>query len=206
MAPKYRLVYFDGRGRAELARILFAQAGVEYEDARIPKDKWPALKPNTPFGQLPVLEVNGKQIAQSAALTRYLATEFGLVGSNTLEAAEADMIVGACVDLFNIFKPYMFETDAEKKKEIGLKLMNEHLPNYMKHFERLLTANKGGKGYFVGDKLTWADIAVATAIHPLLERVPVALDDHPLLKEFYERIYGLPNIKAWIAKRPKTDF
>lgn len=44
MAPKYKLTYFNLRGRGELIRLILAQAGVEYEDIRIEKDKWPAMK------------------------------------------------------------------------------------------------------------------------------------------------------------------
>ena len=40
---KYELMYFNGRGRAELTRVAFAIAGVEYEDTRV--TDWPALKP-----------------------------------------------------------------------------------------------------------------------------------------------------------------
>lgn len=31
----------------------------------------------SPFGQLPFLEVDGKKLAQSAAIARFLAREFG---------------------------------------------------------------------------------------------------------------------------------
>jgi len=41
---KYTLVYFDGRGRAEVSRILFELAGVEYEDKRIKGEDWGKLK------------------------------------------------------------------------------------------------------------------------------------------------------------------
>lgn len=44
MAPHYKLVYFNARGRAEHIRLIFAYAGVEYEDVRIPKEKWPEYK------------------------------------------------------------------------------------------------------------------------------------------------------------------
>lgn len=38
------------------------------------------LKPSLPFGQLPVLEINGTRIAQSVAITRYLAKQYNLYG------------------------------------------------------------------------------------------------------------------------------
>lgn len=44
--PKYRLTYFSGRGLAEPTRLVFALAGVEYEDKRITSEDWPALKPS----------------------------------------------------------------------------------------------------------------------------------------------------------------
>ena len=42
--PSYKLTYFSGRGFAEATRMLFAQAGVEYEDVRMTQESWPALK------------------------------------------------------------------------------------------------------------------------------------------------------------------
>lgn len=44
MAPSYKLIYFNARGKAEHIRFIFAYAGIDYEDERIPQDKWPELK------------------------------------------------------------------------------------------------------------------------------------------------------------------
>jgi len=52
----------------------------------------------TPFGKTPVLEVDGKQIHQSAAICRYLAKQFGLNGSSDWEALEIDAIVDTFTD------------------------------------------------------------------------------------------------------------
>ena len=39
-----KLTYFNLKGRAELARLILAQAEVEYEDCRIEREEWPELK------------------------------------------------------------------------------------------------------------------------------------------------------------------
>jgi len=42
--PSYKLYYFNVKGRAEPSRLLFAYAGVEYEDVRVESKDWPSLK------------------------------------------------------------------------------------------------------------------------------------------------------------------
>ena len=36
----YKLYYFNGRGTAEPTRIIFAQAGIKYEDIRFEGEQW----------------------------------------------------------------------------------------------------------------------------------------------------------------------
>ena len=40
----YKLLYFARRSRAEPIRLLFAQAGVKYEDQIVKEDEWPQMK------------------------------------------------------------------------------------------------------------------------------------------------------------------
>lgn len=44
MGAEYKLTYFNMMGRAEPTRLIFAAAGVAYDDHRIEKHEWPALK------------------------------------------------------------------------------------------------------------------------------------------------------------------
>merc|ERR1711887_202314 len=108
-----KLTYFDLRARAEPARLLLAYAGVRYTDYRIPAPwdnpaPWAAMKPTTPYGQTPLLSWDGEVIAQSMAITRFLAAQFGLKGKNNLESAQVDEVVA--------IKTH-FETDPVKKAE-----------------------------------------------------------------------------------------
>jgi glutathione S-transferase len=85
----YKLVYFNARGLGEPSRYIFAAAGQDYEDFRFEREDWPKHKPNTPFGQAPVLEITDGsstiQISQSAAIARFLANKFGLAGKTDIE-------------------------------------------------------------------------------------------------------------------------
>jgi glutathione S-transferase len=99
--PKYVLHYFDGRGRAEVARILFRLAGIEFTDNRV-KD-WPESKGLAPLGQLPYLEIDDIKLPQSLAIQRYLAKEANVLGKNNLEQAQADAVVDTCIDGYNAY-------------------------------------------------------------------------------------------------------
>jgi glutathione S-transferase len=80
---QYKLNYFNGRGRAELSRLVFAAAGQKYEDHRFEREQWPELKAKTPFGQAPWLEIhdNGHVtvLAQSVTIGNNFFLDFRLI-------------------------------------------------------------------------------------------------------------------------------
>nr|CAD7455969.1 unnamed protein product [Timema tahoe] len=205
MAPSYKLRYFHSRGQAEHIRLIFAYAKVEYEDERISREKWPEIKKGLPFGVLPVLEVDGKVVGQSMAIARYLAKEFGLAGKDAWENLQCDMLVDTLSDLRQgkdclTGGRYTHPVKKEEKKHI---LIKETIPYYLKKFENVLNENNG---FFVGGAVTWTDLVFAVSLEGF-EAIfgKEALDSYPTLKSFKERIFNLPNIRAWIQKRPVTE-
>ena len=72
--------------------------GIEYENIRISREE--LKRRSFPFGQLPVLEWGGVQVAQSMAICRLIAREVGMAGADPVEDARIDMVVDHVVDHF----------------------------------------------------------------------------------------------------------
>eukprot|EP00983_Pelagomonas_calceolata_P037326 1136288-Pelagomonas_calceolata.AAC.1 len=68
-------------GRAEATRLMLRLGKYPFEmsltaddwDYLLKREEWAELKPKMPFGQVPVLEVDGKMLSQSSAMERYVA-------------------------------------------------------------------------------------------------------------------------------------
>jgi len=200
--PSYKLCYFNGRGLGEVSRLIFAQAGQEYEDFRWERDDWPKHKPNAPTGQGPWLEVDGAKIGQSTAIARYLAKQFDLAGKGDLEQAQVDMVVCCMEDLRNTLMPIFAEKDEEKQAAIRAQILAEKLPAAFERLDNLLTGD-----FFVGNAVTWADLHVAHYLSMLCHfKVEGEIEKYSKLRDHKARVEALPNIAAWIAKRPQSEF
>nr|QWJ89653.1 glutathione S-transferase s3 [Sitophilus zeamais] len=197
MAPTYKLYYFDVAGRGEIIRYLFAYGNQSFEDIRIPKDQWPEHKKKTPYGQLPVLEIDGQPVAQSYAIARYLAKKFNLVGKNDLEALKCDELVNTLEDLLQKGLKYFFENDPAQKEIQGKQFFDEAVPYYLEKFEAIVSKNGG---YTVGSQLTWSDFSFAVTLRELENRHPGLLKPYPALSGLVEKISNLPSVKAWREK------
>ena len=197
--PQYKLTYFNGRGRAEVSRLIFAQAGVQYEDKRISGEEWGQLKSQTPFGALPLLEVDGKVLAGSVVIARFLAERYGLAGSSDVENAEIAGIADSIQDLDTEIITWMMEKDEARKAELKKKLDEELVPKHMSNLEKRVTA----EGWLYGSKVTYADLL----FHAFSSRLPDdVLPKYPGLKALIEKVEALPNIAKWLKERPDSFF
>ncbi|VDM68458.1 unnamed protein product [Strongylus vulgaris] len=212
----YKLTYFDGRGAAEIIRqspeltnhsSVFVLAGQDFEDVRLTQEEWPKHKAEMPFGQVPVLEVDGQQLAQSFAIVRFLSRKFGFAGKTPFEEALVDSIADQWKDFMKEIQPMVKvalgfeEGDLDKlTKEIFLPARDKFF-GYMTKF---LKKNKSG--YLVGDSLTFADLYLAEYFSEFAKKIPGLFDGFPEMKAHAEKVRSNPILKKWIETRPQTKF
>jgi len=199
----YTLFYFNVKALAEPLRYLFAIGGIEYEDVRVTRDEWPALKPTMPMGQMPVLEVDGKRVHQSISMARFLAKTVGLGGINHWEDLQIDIVVDTINDFRLKIAVVSYEPEDDIKEKKLITLNNEVIPFYMEKLEQTV---KDNDGHFALNKLTWADIYFAGIIEYINYMAKRdLLENYPALKALVETVNAIEPIKAWIDKRPVTE-
>ncbi|XP_063433553.1 glutathione S-transferase 1-like [Mytilus trossulus] len=199
--PSYKLSYFKGKGRGELARLMFAAAGKEFEDERLAGEEWLAFKPKTPYGQVPVLTVDGKMINQSGAIVRFLARELGLYGKDNMENTRCDVILETINDIVTDMLKYFFEKNETKKAEALKPLKENSLPKFLKFLTTVLEGN--GNKYLVGSDLTVADIALFDILEWFNDAAfSGAIDDYSAIQSLVDRVKSVPNIKKYLEIRP----
>ncbi|PIC47038.1 hypothetical protein B9Z55_006521 [Caenorhabditis nigoni] len=203
----FKLIYFPLRARAEIARQILEYAGKDYTEEVVTFEQWPALKNSTPFGQLPVLEVDGKPLGQSYAIARYLAKEFGLAGKTDVEEAEVDAIADQFKDYLNDVVPYMSAVAGFKPGDVNQLRTDVFVPNFKKHFaffEGILASNPSG--FFVGNSLTWVDLLISQHVQDVLEKDLAVVEEFKKVQAHRKMVQGLDRIKQHIARRPEYPF
>jgi len=196
------LTYFAGRGLGEVIRLVFAESNVDFVDNRVTDISSLKESGTLPFGQVPLLEIDGISIAQSFSILRYLSKKYGLRGSNDQEEVMIDMVAEGTRDLSRA-RPYGTNiSDSEKEK-----FVSEVLPKWLSYFEKLLQQNVNGNGFIVGNRLSYADIALFNTIDTIQLGFPNSVNTVRTFKHVsahFDLIAARPNIAAWLKNRPQT--
>ncbi|XP_012139900.1 glutathione S-transferase S4 [Megachile rotundata] len=204
--PNYKLVYFNVMGLGEPIRFLLSYGGVKFQDVRVPiaSDEWSTLKPSTPFGQLPTLEIDGKVYSQTLPICRYLAKQFNLLGKTDLDTLQIDAVANALHDFRRLtVSQYYREADPVLKAKRKVEVMSRVIPFYLDKLDGLV---KDNGGYFHGGQLSYADLFFAAISDSLSIAYEADITkDHPRLKTLRQKVLELPGIKEWMETRPKTE-
>jgi len=209
---KYKLYYFDTRGRAEIIRLILTQAGQPFDDIRYGHDEFKEHhKHAMTLEQMPVLEIISNKhqqepfkLPQSLTIARYLAKEFDLAGKTNLQQAHVDSIVDTMMDLSQQFVIKVLHAQDPEKREISKQeFLIKDLPQQFQNLEILVKMYNDGRGpYFIGEQLTWADLMFySMAAHlPELTSDETILDKYPKLQQIYQYVKEQPNIIEYVKK------
>ncbi|KAF6197963.1 hypothetical protein GE061_007706 [Apolygus lucorum] len=174
---------------------------IPFTDRRVNKEEWAKIKPETKFGQLPRLCIDGIELYQSRAICRYIASKLNLRGKNDKAAALTDMWVDCLDDIRSMITRFYYGPDSEERTKNMENLKNVQVKSVLSSIEKVL--EKDGTTFLTGDEVTWADVmlfAYFTYIGELLH-TPDILSPFPRLSAIFSTIKKSPGIQKFLANR-----
>ena len=192
------------------ARIALAEKGLTYEhDPMVPFGVSAEYKRKHPLAKIPLLEVDGRPIPDSSAIVAYLERirpEPPLYPSDPYEYARAiwfeEFADGGMIATMGpktffpcVLKPLFGGKSEPDPADVAAaeKCVAEDCPKFWDYLERELGDNE----YFVGNRLTIADIAVATGFVNLrYAGFAPERKRWPKLRAFIDRMHGRPSFKS----------
>jgi prostaglandin-H2 D-isomerase / glutathione transferase len=150
----HEVVYFNGPGRAEAIRVCLHIAGADWKDTRI--TDWPALKPTTPLGSMPILKIGSDgddaepfTHCQSVALARYAAKLAGMYPDDPLQALYVDEVMETANELASMFprKGSLSDDDFKAARQDFQKTTMTRVADFL---ESIIQSNGGGSSVAKG--------------------------------------------------------
>lgn len=216
--PSIKLTYFDIEGKAEPVRLALVLSGTEFEDERVQFSDWPAMKPTTPYGKLPVMTIDGGPAkTQSEAMLRYVGATFSSTLYPPASLYEIEEAIGLIKDLQDSWGPCLYigmrpqafgyPSDFSKTEEGKnlVKRMREtwvanELPAFCKWLEEMMEKN-GGVWLASKESPTIADCMAVPTLRAFsrghIDYVPKdVLHEFPKICAYIERFCALDEIKG----------
>jgi glutathione S-transferase len=199
---KLKLTYFDApTSRGEECRLALFVAGADFEDHRLERAAWPALKPLTPFGGLPTLEAAGKPaVSQSNAILGYVGREYGLLPKDAWEALRLESLLCAAEELRAAVANTFGIADPEELKRRRAELVAGPIRSWAANTEKQIIGPYAG-----GAQISIADLKLFVVIGWLkkgaLDHVPTdVLAPFPKLEALFRTVQAHPKVVEWYAR------
>jgi prostaglandin-H2 D-isomerase / glutathione transferase len=200
---KPKLTYFDApMSRGEECRLALHIGGVDFEDIRLKREEWAALKPKTPYGSLPLLELPGHPVlAQSNAILVLIGRRHGLHPKDDVEAARHEAVMSYVEELRGTITPTMRLKDEAEKKRAREELASTYIPAWAANVEKQI-----GEGpFFGGASVNVVDLKLYMIVHWLrtgaLDHIPATvLAGYPKLNRVHDAVAEHERVKAWYAR------
>ena len=191
-------------------RVSLFLGNIPFEDVRISKEEFREViltgklrnGMSVPFHQLPVLEIDGRIIGQTAGIARFCGKIAKLYPEDNILAAEVDQIIDTATDITNLISPTVGEKNEKIKKNMRERLANKLLPMWLNYLEQILNENTDTI-CFVDNKLSIADIAMWRLLgwlkSGILENIPSNIcEPYPKLDNIYNSVHKHPKVQEWM--------
>jgi glutathione S-transferase len=174
-------------------------------------DPNPGFRAASPLGKMPAMEDDGFVLADSSAIIHYLEAKYpepALIPADPQERGRTiwwdefgDTVFAACCGklFFNrIVAPKFLGREGDLAAAALAE--SEELPKLLAYLESAIAAS----GFLVGDRLTLADLAVASPLMNL-RHCGFCIDTttHPKIAAWSEAILSRPSMAPWIAKEER---
>lgn len=194
------LYYFSGRGLADQIRWLLAATNITFTHKAIDDRKLflKMTERQLPFGQLPMLQIDGVELVQTQAIIRYLARRANIAGETPADEVKCDMMAETIRDLVNLITQAPFHRFGSSSGGEKYKMLLKDKWNFVGQRFEVILAGNGGQ-VLVGTKLTYVDILLAHILTWYVEECgPEIVTDMPHLIELQNTILSMNSIKEFI--------
>mmetsp|Transcript_6318 Transcript_6318/g.10575 ORF Transcript_6318/g.10575 Transcript_6318/m.10575 type:complete len:270 (+) Transcript_6318:55-864(+) len=222
-------------GRGEFVRLMFEVAGVSYIDHGVLPDggktvfelskssKEPGQTSVFPIFAPPIIRKGNFVLSQTPAIMKFLGQELGLYPTTKEDIAHADSLGAFVTDFIAegrlVFharcftESYYSQADTDIVKTNVAWYKEKRLPQFMNYLEVVWKFNnrpddtKFSSGFFVGDRLTYVDIAVFHTLCAAASQFPeeyaaitsATSGSAPSLEPFRQKIAAIPALAAYLA-------
>lgn len=197
---RFKLIYSEDRGKADLIKLIFFFKNQIYEDLQIKQADQIFYSNFMPFEELPVLIIDDEfKIAQVNSICRFLAKYFDLDGGNEIEKVMCDMVVERlreCSDQYSLIT----QNESLQKNVSLSRFLNETLTKTLNGYEKILAMNIKFR-YIVGTEISWADLAVINSWEWLDDNLKQLINHYPLVKRHYDFIRNIKEVNEWFNKQ-----
>lgn len=219
----YQLYYWPTiQGRGEFVRLALEEAQVPYNDVARGKDGIKHLlqkmtQAGTPPFAPPFLVAGEETIGQVATILQFLGAAHNLAPRarsarlwvNQLQLTMADLLAEVHDTHHPISVELTYEQQSGPAKQRAAAFVADRLPKFLGYFEGVLAQAVQG-GYFLGTRLTYADLSMFQLIEGLRYAFPQAMargqGDWPRLLALRELVAARPHIAAYLQSPRRIAF
>merc|ERR1711942_626993 len=222
--PNYTLHYFNGRGRAEILRMMMSMAGCKYNDKRYEFSDWDRCRNDFPSQYLPCLQMdNGDMMPETMSICRYLAREHGFYPKSQMDMFRCDYISDCFYEIMHDYMRYYHWKNGRFRYNMndygfGGEGNCSNYDNYMQwrymntmnrimpFMERTLCMRDGGSKFFMGDQMMFCDMMMYCCMEMMMMENESMMMKYAKLMSLYKRVAMDTKISSYLKSRCNTPW